>query len=204
MANADLNMVALTGRLTREGDLRYTQGGMAILNFSIAVNRVRRSADGSRTDETSFIDCVYFGKAAEGINQYLEKGKQVAINGELRQDRWEQDGQTRSRVQVYVNSITLIGGGSRNGQDGGYQGNGGYQRQSGNYQNSNGGYQNNGYQNGNGGYQNNNGSYSRSNSSYGQSGNMNNVQRNVPPQSAAIDEQMNGGPETFDDDVIPF
>ena len=193
MANADLNMVALTGRLTREGDLRYTQGGMAILNFSIAVNRVRRSADGSRTDETSFIDCVYFGKAAEGINQYLEKGKQVAINGELRQDRWEQDGQTRSRIQVYVNSITLIGGSSRNGQDGGYQGNGGYQRQS-NYQNNYQNNQNNGYQN--------NGSYGRS--SYGQAGNMNNVQRNVPPQSAAIDDQLKGGPESFDDDVIPF
>ena len=196
MANADLNMVALTGRLTREGDLRYSQGGMAILRFSIAVNRVRRGADGSRTDETSFIDCVYFGKAAEGINQYLEKGKQVAINGELRQDRWEQDGQTRSRIQVYVNSITLIGGSSR-GQDGGYQGNGGnggYQRQS--------GYQNNGYQNSSNGYQNNSGSYGRS--SYGQSGNMNSVQRNVPPQSAAIDDSITGGPESFDDDVIPF
>ena len=201
MANADLNMVALTGRLTREGDLRYTQGGMAILNFSIAVNRVRRQADGSRADETSFFDCVYFGKAAEGINQYLEKGKQVAINGELRQDRWEQDGQTRSKVQVYVNSITLIGGGSRNGQDGGFQGNGGYQRN--NYQNNNGGYQNNSYQNGGNGYQS-NGSYNRSNNGYGQSGNMNNVQRNVPPQSADIDDQIKGGPETFDDDVIPF
>ena len=108
MAN-DLNVVAVTGRLTRDSELRYSNGGMAIAKFSIAVNRRAKGADGQWADEASFFDCSMFGKAAEGVNQYLNKGTHVAINGELRQNRWEQDGQTRSKVEVMVNSLTLLG-----------------------------------------------------------------------------------------------
>jgi len=107
MAN-DLNVVALTGRLTRDSELRYSNGGMAIAKFSIAVNR-KVKKDDQWVDEASFFDCSYFGKGAEGVSQYLNKGTQVAINGSLVQSRWEQDGQTRSKVEVMVSSLTLLG-----------------------------------------------------------------------------------------------
>lgn len=105
---SDLNVVALTGRLTRDSELRYTNGGMAIAKFSIAVNRRTKKVD-QWVDEASFFDCSLFGKSAEGVSQFLSKGQQVAINGSLVQSRWEQDGQNRSRVEVMVNSLTLLG-----------------------------------------------------------------------------------------------
>ena len=106
----DMNVVVLVGRLTRNADLRYSQNGMSsVLRFSIAVNARRRSADGNWVDEPNFFDCVYFSKTAEAMSQYLEKGRQVAIQGELRQSRWEgQDGQSRNRVEIYVNNLTLL------------------------------------------------------------------------------------------------
>ncbi len=107
MAN-DLNVVALVGRLTRDSELRYSNGGMAICRYSIAVNRRKRSGDNKWEDEVNFFDCVMFGKSAESLNQYLEKGRQVSIIGELRQNRWEQDGQSRSRVEIAVNSLQLL------------------------------------------------------------------------------------------------
>ena len=110
MAN-DLNVVALVGRLTRESELRYTNGGSAVCRFSIAVNRRKRSGD-KWEDEVSYFDCAMFGKSAESMNQYLDKGRQVSIIGELRQNRWEQDGQPRSKVEIFVNSLQLLGSGS--------------------------------------------------------------------------------------------
>ena len=97
MAN-DLNVIALVGRLTRESELRYSSGGMAICSFSLAVNRRKRTADNKWEDEANFFNCTMFGKSAEGLNQYLEKGRQVSILGELRQSRWEQDGDRKSVV----------------------------------------------------------------------------------------------------------
>ena len=106
----DLNVVVLVGRLTRNAELKYSQNGMSsMLRFSIAVNSRRRGADGSWSDDPNFFDCVYFSKTAEAMSQYLEKGRQVAIQGELRQSRWEgQDGQARNRVEIFVNNLTLL------------------------------------------------------------------------------------------------
>lgn len=117
MAN-DMNVVALVGRLTRDSELRYTQGGMAIARFSIAVNRRKRTADNRWEDEANFFDCAMFGKSAESVNQYLERGRQVSVIGELRQNRWEQDGQSRSKVEIIVNSLQLLAsaGGGQGGR----------------------------------------------------------------------------------------
>ena len=104
----DLNVVAVTGRLTRAAELKYSNGGMAFAKFSIAVNRRTKKGD-QWVDDASFFDCTLFGKSAESLNSYLTKGQQVAINGSLVQERWEQDGQNRSRVGIIVNSITLLG-----------------------------------------------------------------------------------------------
>ncbi len=116
MAN-DVNHVVLVGRLTRDAELRYTNSGLAISKFSIAVNRRKRSGE-QWEDEASFFDITYFGKAAEAVNQYLGKGKQIAVDGELRQNRWEQDGQARSKVEVVANNVQLLGG-SGGGPSGG-------------------------------------------------------------------------------------
>jgi single-strand DNA-binding protein len=105
----DLNQVTLIGRLTRDSELKYTAGGVAVCKFSIAVNRSRKVND-RWEDEANFFDVVLFGKQGEVLNQYLLKGKQVGIDGELRQERWEKDGQNRSRVEIAANSVQLLGG----------------------------------------------------------------------------------------------
>ena len=108
---ADVNHVVLIGRLTRDAELKYTSGGMAVCKFAIAVNRRRKNGD-QWADEASFFDIVLFGRAGESINQYLVKGKQVAVEGELHQNRWEQDGQSRSKVEINADNIQLLGGGT--------------------------------------------------------------------------------------------
>jgi single-strand DNA-binding protein len=107
----DLNHVVLIGRLTRDAELKYTAGGQAVCKFSIAVNRRKKSGD-QWEDEANFFDIVVWGRQGESIHSYLVKGKMVAIDGELRQDRWQQDGQNRSKVEVIANSLQLLGGGS--------------------------------------------------------------------------------------------
>lgn len=108
MAN-DTNIVVLVGRLTRESELRFTNSGTAIGRFSLAVNRMKRSGE-QREEEVSFFDITVWGKQAEVLNPYLTKGRQVCVQGELRQNRWEQDGQSRSRIEVVANNIQLLGG----------------------------------------------------------------------------------------------
>ncbi|MDR2019578.1 MAG: single-stranded DNA-binding protein [Treponema sp.] len=111
---ADLNHVVLIGRLTRDAELKYTANGQAVCKFSIAVNRRKKSGD-QWVDEANFFDIVLWGRQGESLNQYLVKGKLIGVDGELRQDRWEQDGQNRSKVEVVANNIQLLGGGPGGG-----------------------------------------------------------------------------------------
>jgi single-strand DNA-binding protein len=120
---ADLNHVVLIGRLTRDSELKYTAGGQAVCKFSIAVNRRRKNGD-QWEDEANFFDIVVWGRQGESLNQYLVKGKMVGVDGELRQDRWQQEGQNRSKVEIVANYLQLLGGnpgGSGNG-GGGFNG----------------------------------------------------------------------------------
>lgn len=121
---ADVNHVILIGRLTRDAELKYTAGGQAVCKFALAVNRRKKTGD-QWVEEANFFDVVLWGRSGEAINQYLLKGKQIAVEGELRQDRWEQDGQNRSKVEIQANNVQLLGGGSGaagggNAQSGGY------------------------------------------------------------------------------------
>ena len=133
---SDINCVTLSGRLTRDAELKYTQNGGAIVRFSMAVNRSKRNGDGSWAEEASYFDCVYFGKGAESVNSYLSRGRQVAVSGELRQSRWEQDGQTRSRVEVFVNNLSLLSQGGSKSQEGDGGNGGSYQKPQSTNQNS--------------------------------------------------------------------
>jgi single-strand DNA-binding protein len=121
---ADINHVVLVGRLTRDAELKYTANGQAVCKFSVAVNRRKKSGD-QWVDEANFFDVVLWGRQGEALNQYLVKGKMVGVDGELRQDRWEQDGQNRSRVEIVAANIQLISGGAGSGAAGGAPG-GGY------------------------------------------------------------------------------
>ena len=95
------------GRLTRDAELKYTSGGMAVCKFSVAFNsRVKNGDDW--VDEANFIDVTLFGRAGEAVNQYLVKGKQVAIDGRIKQDRWEKDGKTQSRVRIAANNVHFM------------------------------------------------------------------------------------------------
>ena len=105
----DMNIVAINGRLTKDAELKYTSGGMAIATFSLASNRSVKKGD-KWEDEANFFECTMFGKSAEAVKQYLTKGQQVSISGELRQERWEKDGQKQSRVTIIVNHLQLVGG----------------------------------------------------------------------------------------------
>jgi single-strand DNA-binding protein len=112
----DLNHVSLIGRLTRDAEYKVLPSGQAVCNFSIAVNRRRKNGD-SWEDEANYFDIVLWGKQADSLNRYLVKGKQIGIDGELRQDRWQQDGQNRSKVVISAINVQLLGGGP--GQGGG-------------------------------------------------------------------------------------
>ena len=108
----DLNSVIEIGRLTRdisERDFTYTTGGTARLNLSIAVNRSEKR-NGAWQDKVSYFDATVWGKTAENIRPYLHKGKQIAIDGYLDQQRWEKDGIKYSKVVIIADSVQLLGG----------------------------------------------------------------------------------------------
>lgn len=105
----DISNITIIGRLTKTIEVKYTPGGTAIGNFSIAVNRSVKK-DQQWVEEADFFDVKIIGKQAENLKPYLTKGKQVAIEGYLRQERWEKDGQKHSRVVINTNNIQLLGG----------------------------------------------------------------------------------------------
>ena len=116
---ADINLVVLLGRLTRDPELRYSPAGTAIASFGLAVNNRRKVGDEWK-DEPCFVDIKVFGRMAETSSEYLSKGRPVAIEGRLSYSKWEKDGQTRSKHEVIANNIQFLGQGQ--GQQGGGKG----------------------------------------------------------------------------------
>jgi len=112
---ADLSVAVLVGRLTRDSELKYTNSGAAVCHFSVATSAKKKKGD-QWVEEASFWDVELWGKQGESLNQYLVKGKLVAVEGSMRQDRWEQDGQPRMKVLVSANTVQLLGGGQQQGQ----------------------------------------------------------------------------------------
>lgn len=112
----DINEVIIVGRLTRPAELRYSNNGTAICSFSIASNKSRKTPQGWQ-DEGHFFDVTFFGKQAEAVNQYLGKGQQIVVKGELHQDRWtdKNTNQNRSKVKIIAQNVQLVGGKSNGG-----------------------------------------------------------------------------------------
>ncbi len=115
---ASYNRVILLGNLVRDIELRYTNSRMAVCQNSIAVNDRRKNASGEWIDETSFVDVTFFGRTAEIVSEYLGKGSPIFVEGRLKQDTWEKDGQKRSKLYVIVDRMQLLGGRSegKNGE----------------------------------------------------------------------------------------
>nr|DAY31831.1 MAG TPA: Single strand binding protein [Caudoviricetes sp.] len=117
------NRIVLVGHLTRDIELRYTQGGAAIGSCGIAVTR-KFNVNGEKREETCFIDITFFGKQAETANQYLSKGSKLLVEGRLKFDQWtDNNGNNRSKHTVAVENMTMLGDPKQNNQ--GYQ-QGGY------------------------------------------------------------------------------
>lgn len=105
-----INKVVLLGRLTKDPELRYAQGnGKAVCKFTLAVQRPFKK------DETDFINCVSFGKAAEAINQYMTKGRQLAVTGSIRTGSYDAtDGTKRYTTDIAVDGFEFVGSGQGN------------------------------------------------------------------------------------------
>jgi single-strand DNA-binding protein len=126
---ASFNKVILLGNLTRDPELRYTPQGSAVCEFALALNSVYTNKQtGQKVEEVSYIDLVAWGKTGETIAEYMKKGRQIMVEGRLKQDRWEaQDGKKMSKVRVTVESFTFVGArpGGEGGGGGGPAGKGG-------------------------------------------------------------------------------
>ena len=104
-----MNRCYVSGNLTRDGELRATQGGTEILTFGIAVNdRKRDQSSGEWVEVPNFFDCVVFGKRANSLSRLLHKGMKCCIEGKLRWSQWERDGQKRSKVEIIVDEIEFM------------------------------------------------------------------------------------------------
>lgn len=103
-----MNNVILIGRLTKDPQLSFSKGkGTAIAKLTVAVNRIQKG-------ETDFINCVAFGKTAETIGNYMTKGSQIAINGEIRVDNYKkEDGTWVNNTNVLVNRFEFVSGGKQ-------------------------------------------------------------------------------------------
>lgn len=124
---ASYNRIMLMGNLTRHPQLSYTPSNTAVVDFGITTNRKYKGQDGSQRDETCFVDCRAFGRAAENINKYLTKGQSVFLEGRLTFDSWTaQDGTKRSKHRVTVETFQFLpsgkGGGNGGSAGGGSQG----------------------------------------------------------------------------------
>lgn len=103
-----INVVVISGNLTKDCELRHTNGGTAILSFGVAVNDRMKDRDGSWVDRPNFVDVTVFGPRAEALSRYLSKGTKVALSGKLRYSSWERDGQKRSKLEVIAEEIEFL------------------------------------------------------------------------------------------------
>jgi len=134
---ASFNRVILLGNLTRDVEVRYLQSGTAVADVGMAVNDRRKGQNGEWIDETTFVDVTLWGRTAEVAGEYLSKGSPLLVEGRLKYDTWEKDGQKRSKLSVVCERMQMVGtkaggggggsgGGGRGGQNQSYDDSGDY------------------------------------------------------------------------------
>ena len=110
------NKIILVGNCTKDGELRYTQGGTGIYSNSLAVTR-QYTVNGEKKEESMFVDFTAFGRTSEVCNQYLNKGSKILVEGRLNFEQWvDQNGQKRSKHSVTVETMQMLGTKNENTQ----------------------------------------------------------------------------------------
>ena len=117
---ASYNRVLLLGNLTRDPQMRYLPSQTPVTEFGLACNRKFKASSGEMREEVTYVDCSAFGRTAEIINQYCQKGKPIFIEGRLKFDQWEDKngGGKRSKLTVVVENMQLLGGRDQGGAGG--------------------------------------------------------------------------------------
>lgn len=116
---ASYNRVTLMGNLTRDVELKYIRSDLAVAEVGLAINDRRKGANGEWVDETTFVDVTFWGRTAEIASEYLGKGSQVLVEGRLKLDTWETDGQKRSKLRVVGERMVMTGSKGQGGKGGG-------------------------------------------------------------------------------------
>ena len=118
MAASNVNVVVITGNLTRDPELRHLGSGTAVCKLRVAVNSRRKDGQtGEWVDKPNYFDVTVWGAQGENCANYLAKGRPVAIEGRLDWREWEKDGVKRQSVEIIANSVQFLG--SRDGSGGG-------------------------------------------------------------------------------------
>ena len=112
---SSVNKVMLMGNLTRDPQLTYLPSQTPVVEFGLAMNRKFKKQDGSQGEEVCFVDCQMFGKRAEALNQWFKKGAAIFIEGRLKFDSWQKDGQTHSKLRVLAEEFQFLPSGGNNG-----------------------------------------------------------------------------------------
>lgn len=105
----NINAVIIGGNITHDLEVRYLPAGTAVLDLSIANNR-KYKKDDELIQETSFVNLTAFGKTAENIAKYFQKGNPIVVEGRIKTDQWEQDGKKRSKTKIIINAFHFCGG----------------------------------------------------------------------------------------------
>jgi len=105
---ANLNRVLLAGNLTRDPEVRYIPSGKAVADLQLAINRKYKTAGGETKEDTCFVGVVVWGRQAETAGEYLKKGSSVLIEGSLRYEKWESNGEKRSRHVVVAERVQFL------------------------------------------------------------------------------------------------
>jgi single-strand DNA-binding protein len=127
LAASNVNVVVITGNLTKDPELRSTTGGTSVCEMRVAVNSRRKDQSGQWVDKPNYFDVVVFGAQGENCANYLSRGRPLAVEGRLDWREWEakEGGGKRQAVQIIANSVQFLGsrdgGGAPNGNGGGQQ-----------------------------------------------------------------------------------
>ena len=114
----DLNLCQFIGRLGKEPEIRYTQGGDAVANFSIAVGESWKNKAGEKVEKVEWVRCVAWRRLAEVIGEYLTKGSQVYISGKFQTRSWEDsDGEKKYMTEIQVIQMQMLGGGATSSKE---------------------------------------------------------------------------------------
>ena len=107
---ASINRVIVMGNLTKDVELRNLPSGTAVADVGVAVNERKKNQAGEPVQETTFVDATFWGRTAEIAAEFLEKGSPVVIEGRLKQEKWESEGQPRSKLKIVCERMQMVGG----------------------------------------------------------------------------------------------